>query len=131
MTDPQKPADIRRRIRNLDRRIDTIKAKLARLGPIRPGLLSRQFQRPKKKEVPYWQLSYTHHQKSYTDYIRDSLYEEISPEVHNYQQFTKLIQKWTDLAVERGQLSLALLRKNAPRRPKKRKTRAQPKSEGQ
>jgi hypothetical protein len=125
------PADIRRRIRLLDRRIDSIKGKLADLGPIRPGLLTRQYQRPKDKSVPYWQLSYTHRQKSHSDYIRDSLYETILPEVQNYRRFVELTQEWVDLAVERGQLSLTLLRKTAPRRPKPPRSSAKNKARGQ
>ncbi len=122
MADDLYPDELRQQIEQIDQQIQTIKSELLNLGPMRPGLLTRQYQRPREKKVPYWQLSYTHQQRSHSDYIRDSLYDEILPEVEAYKQFTDLTRQWSDLSVERGQLSLKLLRMTAPRRSRKKKS---------
>ena len=47
-------------------RINRIKHALDRLGPMRPGSISRQFRNPQERKTPFYQISYTHQMKSRT-----------------------------------------------------------------
>jgi hypothetical protein len=113
---------LQEQIQQIDAAIDTIKTQLTQLGPMRPGVLTRQYQKPKEKKAPYWQLSFTHRQRSYTVYIRESIRPQILLEIHNYQTYQQLTQQWTDLAVERAQLSTQLIRLTVPKSTPGRKT---------
>ena len=66
----------------IDKRIGEIKTALCRLGPIRPGNLSRQYHDAKRGARAYWQISYTHKGKSRTDYIRDALVDDLRIQVN-------------------------------------------------
>jgi hypothetical protein len=46
-------------LKNFDRRIRHLQAQLVRLGPLRPGTLTRQYRRPQRQQGAYYQLSYT------------------------------------------------------------------------
>ena len=45
-----------RRLAQIERRIEKIKAELARVGEMRPGSLTRQYKDPKTGSGPYYQL---------------------------------------------------------------------------
>jgi len=47
-----------RRLAQIERRIDKIKAELAEIGEMRPGSLTRQYKDPESQSGPYYQLSY-------------------------------------------------------------------------
>jgi hypothetical protein len=114
---------LQEQIQQLDASIDAIKTKLLQLGPMQPGVLTRQYQKPKEKKAPYWQLSYTHRQRSYTVYIRESIRSQILQEIQNYQTYQQLTQQWTDLVVERAQRSIQLIRLTVPKRTPGRKSK--------
>jgi len=70
-------------LQKMGKRIDQIKAEIARIGDMRPGCLNQQFTvcgRPRcrcidpkkpKKQGPYYQLSYIHQGKSTSQFIRN------------------------------------------------------------
>ena len=58
-----------KRLAQIEKRIEKIKAELIALGPLRPGSLTRQYKDPQAQSGPYYQLSYTRDMKSRTDYI--------------------------------------------------------------
>ena len=62
-------------------------AELARLGPMRPGSLSRQFKDPAKKSGAYWQLSYTHAMRSRSRYVRPEEVALFKPLLANFKRF--------------------------------------------
>jgi len=93
-----------RRMRQIDRRIERIQDVLRRLGPMRPGSLTRQFRRPEERVGAYWQISYTRHMKSRTEYVRPDRVAQTRAQIETYQRFKRLVDEWVDLAIERAQL---------------------------
>ena len=107
---------MKKQIRALGKRIEAIKNKLAALGDMRPGSLSKQYNvcgnpacRCKdpdnpKKHGPYHQLSYTHKGRSKSEFVKKEDLAEVKNQVKNYQQFKKLTGEWIDLSVELAKL---------------------------
>ena len=60
----------KKRMSQIERKMATIQKTLGRIGPMRPGSLTRQYHNPKKRTGAYWQLSYTRRMKSHTEYVR-------------------------------------------------------------
>lgn len=92
-----------RKVKQLEGRIERIKEELWRLGPMRPGSISRQYRNPQERKTPYYQISYTYRMKSRTEYLRRENLAEVRREVANFKRFRKLIEQWTDLALELSQ----------------------------
>ena len=112
-------------IANLEKQIEKIKEQLMSIGDMRPGNLTEQKHPSKSANHSYYQLSYTHKNRSRTEYIREVFLNEIRQEISEYEQFKQLIAQWTDLAVEKATARLKLLRATTPRakrRPTPRKT---------
>jgi hypothetical protein len=87
----------------MKRKIERIKKDLMELGPMRPGSISRQYRRPKQKERPFYQISYTHRMRSHSEYVRPENLETLRQEVANFKKFRKLIDRWVDLALKASQ----------------------------
>ena len=75
-------------------------AALARLGPMRPGSLSRQYKDPAKKTGAYWQLSYTHALRSRSRYVRPEEVALIKPLLATFKRFRQLVERCVDLSVK-------------------------------
>jgi len=56
-------------LKSFDRQIQRIQTQLAKLGPMRPGTLTRQYRQPERQQGAYYQLSYTYQMKSHTEYV--------------------------------------------------------------
>ena len=95
-----------KRIQQIERKIARIKEALTRLGPMRPGSLSRQYKDRKNKTGAYWQISYTRQMKSRTEYVRADWVPEIRRQIANHKRFKKLIDQWIDLEIERSKLAM-------------------------
>jgi len=107
-------------VRSLEKKIETLKRKLADLGDMRPGSLSKQYNvcgnptcRCKdpdnpKKHGPYYQLSYTHKGRGKSEFVKKENLTEVKMQLKNYRQFKKLTGEWVNLS-----LDLAKLRKSA------------------
>lgn len=87
-----------------EEKIVRIKRELMELGPMRPGSISRQYRDPKERNQPYYQISYTHHMKSCTEYLRTENLAAIRQETVNFKRFRKLINRWIDLALNLSQI---------------------------
>jgi hypothetical protein len=97
----------------IDRRIEALRERLARLGPMHPGSLSEQYnvcgkagcrcKDPKKpqKHGPYYQLSFTWRGKSTTRFVGPERVAAMERKVANYKRFRELVKEWVDLEVER------------------------------
>ena len=48
-----------KRLGQIEKRIERIKAALQEIGPMRPGSLTRQYRDPETRTGAYWQISYT------------------------------------------------------------------------
>ena len=97
-----------KRIRQIERRIERIKAALSHVGPMRPGSLTRQYKDRKNKTGGYWQISYTRQMKSRTEYVREEWVEEIHRQIATHKRFKKLIDQWVDLDIERSKLAMQI-----------------------
>jgi len=91
-------------IEKIEEKIVRVKAQLDKLGPMRPGSVSRQYRDPKEKMRPFYQISYTHKMKSRSEYVRPENLEAIKQETVNFRQFKRLVDRWVDLALELSQL---------------------------
>jgi len=101
---------LNRRLAQIERRIEKIKAELAEMGEMRPGSLTRQYKDPESRSGPYYQLSYTLDMKSRTDYIRKECVSDIRRQIRNYKRFKKLSGKWIVLSIEHSRLTMKLAR---------------------
>jgi len=91
-------------LEEMNRRIKGIKRELLELGPIRPGSISRQYRRPKEKQRPFYQISYTHRMRSRSEYVRPENLDSLRREIATFKRFRKLIDQWVDLALRTSQL---------------------------
>lgn len=102
-----------RSLKIIDRQIERVKARLAALGPMRPGALSRQYRQPREKEGAFWQLSYTHQMKSRSEYVRPDEVAAVRQEIRAFRSYKKLTARWVELALRRSQLRLQRARAGA------------------
>jgi hypothetical protein len=79
--------------------LESTRAELARLGPMRPGSLSQQYKDPAAKTGAYWQLSYTHNMRSRSRYVRPDELAQLKPLLANFKRFRLLVDRWVDLSV--------------------------------
>ena len=93
-------------------RIRALKDRIARLGPMRPGLLTVQYKDPARRRGAYRQISYTFQRRSRSDYVRPDDLPRIRAELKNYARFKQLCER---LVAE--SLALSKLRSNRPRPP--------------
>lgn len=83
-----------------------IKARIAKIGVVRPGSLTRQYKDPRNRRGAYYQISYTHRMKSKTEYVRSAFLEGIREQTRDYKKLKRLIAKWVALGIEYSQLSM-------------------------
>jgi len=95
----------------IQRRIDTIKLKLAAIDEMRPGSLSRQYKDPENQTGAYYQLSYTRDMKSRTEYVARDAVRDVRRQIENYKRFKALTTEWVDLDIEHSRLKMKLARK--------------------
>lgn len=96
----------------LQQRIQRIKTRLAALGDMRPGSLSRQYnvcgkagcrckdRRHPQRHGPYYQLSYVHRGKSTTRFIRRPCLPMVRAQLAAYKQFRRLTEEWVAVALK-------------------------------
>jgi hypothetical protein len=105
------------RIRVLESQIGKIKRELERLGDLRPGSLSQQYnvcgnpncrckEDPPKKHGPYYQLSFTRKGRSRTKFVRHPQLIEVKKQLKNYARLRSLVDSWIELSTELCQLRL-------------------------
>lgn len=103
-------------ITELTQEIERVKARIAGLGPLRPGTIYQRLNvcgRPgckcgRKdnpiKHGPYHYLSYTLHGKSHTEFIRQGTLEEVGEQVRSYQTLMALVDALVNANLERCKL---------------------------
>jgi len=96
------------RIQQIERRIDRIKEAMQKIGPMRPGSLTRQYKDRKNKTGAFWQISYTRQMKSRTEYVRKEWVVEIRKQIAMHKRFKRLIDQWVDLGIEHSQLTMRI-----------------------
>ena len=106
-----------RRQPSLEARIENLKQAIVRLGDLRPGKLSQQYNvcgkadcrckaDPPQKHGPYYQLSFTRNGKSSTQFVRKEDLAVVRQQLSNYQRLRELIDRWITLGMELSRLKL-------------------------
>ena len=95
----------------IEERIAGIKQKLMELGEMRPGSLTHQYHKPKEKKGGFYQISYTHKMRSKTQYVRPEFVKDLRDQIASFKNFKRLVQQWTDLAIEYSRLKIAAAKK--------------------
>ena len=106
-----------RNISWLEQRIESVKHDIAKLGDLRPGAMSLQYNicgnpacrckaDPPIKHGPYPQVSFTWRGKSTTQSVRADEVEEVRLQLENYHRLRELVDQWIDLALELSRLRL-------------------------
>jgi len=98
----------RKRIQQIERRIARIKEELQTMGPMRPGSLTRQYKDSETRAGAYWQISYTRHMNSRTEYVRKEWVTEMRKQIATHKRFKRLIDQWVDLGIEQSQLTMQI-----------------------
>lgn len=96
------------RIQQIERRIDRIKEELKKIGPMRPGSLTRQYRDPENGTGAFWQISYTRHMKSRTEYVRKEWVTDIRKQIATHKRFKHLVDQWVDLSIEHSQMTMII-----------------------
>ena len=106
-----------RRPASLEAQIARLKQAIVRLGDLRPGKLSQQYNvcgqadcrckaDPPQKHGPYYQLSFSRNGKSSTQFVRKEDLAVVRQQVKNYQRLRELIDRWITLGMELSRLKL-------------------------
>lgn len=106
-----------RQTRALEKEIEAIKRELAKLGDLRPGSLSQQYNvcgnpgcRCKaavpKKHGPYYQLNYGRKGRTGTRFVKEEEVPAIRAALANYTKMRELTDRWVDLATELFELKM-------------------------
>lgn len=95
-----------RNLKDIEREILEIKRAFAEIGAMRPGNLNQQFRKPKEKLGGYYQLNYTHKNKTKTEYVRQGMVETIRSELGEYQKFRDLSNRLIELSIEASKMRI-------------------------
>ena len=100
------------RIQGIEQKIQHLKAQLQRLGAIRPGSLSPQYNvcgKPgcrckdhphPRRHGPYYKLSYVHRGRFSSQFVRQGEVAAVRAELANYKQFRRLTREWVDWSLK-------------------------------
>jgi hypothetical protein len=94
------------RLAKIEKEIEVIRARIAELGVLRPGSLTRQYKDPKNKKGAYYQISYTHRMQSKTEYVRSGSLAEVRRQIRDYKKLKRLVERWVALGIEYSRLSM-------------------------
>jgi hypothetical protein len=99
------------RLQNIERQIAQIKEDLARLGPLHPGSLSRQYnvcgkpgcrcKDPKhpRRHGPYYKVSYVYRGRFSSRFVPHDQAKAVRAELANYKRLRELTEKWVGLSL--------------------------------
>jgi hypothetical protein len=120
---------------SLEKRIQKIKHQIGDLGDLRPGALSQQYNvcgspgcqckaSPPIKHGPYYQISFTRHGKSSSQFVREEDLKDVQEQLENYRRLRELVDEWITLSAQLSTLRLRekrRLSREAQSRPPKTK----------
>jgi len=118
---------------SLEKRIQSLKHQISQLGDLRPGALSKQYNicgnpncrckaDPPVKHGPYYQISFTRHGKSSSQFVREEDLVEVQQQLENYRLLRQLVDEWITLSAQLS--SLRLREKRTPMRNKLKRSRS-------
>ena len=102
---------------SLEKRIQSLKHQISQLGDLRPGALSKQYNicgnpncrckaDPPVKHGPYYQISFTRHGKSSSQFVREEDLAEVQQQLENYRLLRQLVDEWITLSAQLSSLRL-------------------------
>ena len=91
-------------LKRLEGQIGELKRELLALGSMRPGSITQQYRLPKERQRPFYQISYTHHMRSRSEYVRPENLTVLRKETATFKRFRKLIDRWVGLALAASRL---------------------------
>ena len=102
---------------SLEKRIQSLKQQISQLGDLRPGALSKQYNicgnpncrckaDPPVKHGPYYQISFTRHGKSSSQFVREEDLVEVQQQLENYRLLRQLVDEWITLSAQLSSLRL-------------------------
>ena len=94
------------RVSKIEKEIEVIKTRIAEIGVVRPGSLTRQYKDPKNQRGAYHQISYTHRMQSKTEYVLSDSLAQVRRQIRDYNKLTRLIERWVALGIEYSRLSM-------------------------
>ena len=94
----------------LEKKFSKILGKLAEIGPMRPGSISKQYRDRKNQLGEYYQLSYTHKMKSRTEHVWPEHVKVLQKEIAEYRNFKKLTAELIDFSIKLSKAKIARLR---------------------
>lgn len=124
------------KIKSINEKIERLKKEILKLGPMRPGSMSEQYnvcgvkkcrckdpENP-QKHGPYFKLSYVIQGKNKSQFIRPAFQESIASELSAFKRFKEISQEWVLLEIERSNLKM----QSAIEENQKEKAKTRPKS---
>src|SRR6266700_1493236 len=117
---------------SLEKRIRNIKHQISELGDLRPGALSKQYNicgnpncrckaNPPIKHGPYYQISFSRHGKSSSQFVREEDLKEIQRQLENYRRLRELIDEWITVPAQLSTLRLREKRRLLSESPARRR----------
>lgn len=100
----------KKKLQQIEARIERIKAELTTIGPMRPGSLTKQYKDRENLSGAYYQISYTLNMRSRTDYVRKEFVRDVQRQLDNYKRFKELSAEWIELGIEHSKISMKLER---------------------
>ncbi len=97
-----------KRIQQIEQKVVRIKETLGKIGPMRPGSLTRQYRDPENSTGAYWQISYTRDRKGRSEYIRRDWVVEIRKQIATHKRFRQMVDQWVDLSIEHSKLTMQI-----------------------
>ena len=102
---------------SLEKRIQKVKQQIGELGDLRPGGLSQQYNvcgspgcqckaSPPIKHGPYYQISFTRHGKSSSQFVREEDLKDVQQQLENYRRLRELVDEWITLSAQLSTLRL-------------------------
>ena len=112
----------------LEATIEKLKQELMTLGDLRPGTLSEQYNvcgkarcackaDPPRKHGPYYQVSFTWHGRSHTQFVRQENVATTRQQLRNYERLRAVVEAWVAAGLELAALRFG----TAPVRPRVRR----------
>lgn len=102
-----------KKIKTIEKKIAKLLEKIASLGPMRPGSISKQYRDRENRRGAYYQLSYTHKMRSRTEHVWPEHVAALRKEVAEHKKFKRLTQEVVDLSIELSKEKIAQLRDQA------------------
>lgn len=88
--------------KEIRRKIGRLNEKIAGIGDMRPGSLTKQVRGWGKS---YWQISWTHRGRGGTGYVSNARYKEVKKQTENYRKFREMCLELVDLSIELAKLT--------------------------